>query len=456
MGWQAWGRLCITALLLTATGLACAQHSGKALLLDVEGTISPATSDYIVRNLERAAREDAQLVVLRLDTPGGLDSAMRQIIRNILDSSVPVVTFVAPSGARAASAGTYILYASHFAGMAPATTLGAATPVQIATPMAPAAPKHATQPQETPEAADPMQHKMVNDAVAYIRGLAQLRARNADWAERAVREAATLTADEARAQQVIDVVANDVADLLKQLDGRKITLLGQERTLDTTGLTLQHSEPDWRSRLLAVIGDPNVAYILMMIGIYGLIYELANPGVGLPGVAGAVCLLLALFAFQVLPINYAGLALIFVGIAFMVAEVFVPSFGALGIGGVIAFVFGSVILLDTDVPGYRVAWPLIAMFALTSAAFFLFVISMMMRARKQPVVSGAEELPGSTGEALEDFTERGRVRVHSESWTARTRTPLHKGDAVRVTGRTGLVLDVEPASGSAREISKEK
>ena len=431
------------------------QPSGeRVVLMEISGVIGPAVNDYVVRNLSYAGESGATVVILRLDTPGGLDASMRDIIRHILDARVPVVTYVAPSGARAASAGTYILYASHVAAMAPATNLGSATPVKVATPMSPASPpKQPTdESQEAAQSGDAMKQKMVNDAAAYIRGLAELRGRNADWAEKAVREADNLTASEALEMGVVDIVATDVRDLLMQLEGRQVSVLGREVTLRTAGLTVEQVEPDWRSRLLAIITDPNVAYILMMIGIYGLIYEFANPGMILPGVAGAICLILAMFAFQVLPINYAGLALIIVGIAFMVGEVFVPSFGALGIGGMIAFVIGSVILLDTDVPGMAVAWPLIGVFALINAAFFMMVISLVFKARRQPVVSGAEELIGSVGETLEDFVEHGRVRVHSELWTARSSAPLCKGQPIRVVARDGLVLQVEAVETKQKEI----
>jgi membrane-bound serine protease (ClpP class) len=289
-----------------------------------------------------------------------------------------------------------------------------------------------------------MEEKVMNDAIAYIRGLAQMRGRNVDWAESAVREAASISAEEAVKKNVADLIATDSADLLKKLDGRKLNVQGRDIVLKTAGLQVHRYEPDWRSRLLAAITDPNVAYILMLLGIYGLFFELWNPGYVLPGVVGGICLLLALYAFQVLPINYAGLGLILLGIAFMVAEAFMPSFGALGIGGVTAFVVGSIILMDTDVEGYTIAWPLIAAVAAVSAAFFIGVVIMALKARGRSVVSGQEEMIGALGEALENFKDAGRVRVHSEEWQARSQVALKRGQKVKVVAMDGLVLTVEP------------
>ncbi len=422
------------------------QSGNHALWLNIDGAIGPASHDYLQRGFHKAVEQNAQLIIIQMDTPGGLDASMREIIRNIIASPVPVVSYVSPSGARAASAGTYILYASHVAAMAPATNLGAATPVQISGfPGGDALDKFKNSDEDSEQAAqDPMSSKIINDAVAYIRGLAQMRGRNAEWAEKAVREAASLTAEEAMAEGVIDLIAISIPDLLSKLDGLTVNVLGNERTLSTQQISIQHYEPDWRTRLLAIITDPNVAYILMLLGIYALIFEFSNPGMVFPGVVGAVCLLLALFAFQVLPINYAGLALILVGIAFMLGEVFVPSFGALGIGGVIAFVIGSVMLLDTGVPGYGVSIPLIATFALLSAAFFILVLGMAIKARQRPVVSGAEQLVHSVGEAMGDFEKEGWVRVHGERWEAQTSTPLKRKQKVRIIAMNGLILVVEP------------
>lgn len=441
-------RRAISLILLLLAGYTTAygEQNSHAVVLHINGVIGPAASDYVQTSLHKAARDKAALVIIRLNTPGGLDTAMREIIQSIITSPIPVVTYVSPSGARAASAGTYILYASHIAAMAPATNVGAATPVQIASPLSPGSDesdkKNSSSKEQEHE--DTMTRKITNDAVAYIKGLAKMRGRNAEWAERAVREAASLPAEEALKMGVIDVVARDVQDLLVKIQGRKVSVNGQELLLETAGMTLEEMEPDWRSQLLAIISDPNVAYILMLVGIYGLVYEFANPGMMLPGVAGAICLVLALFAFQVLPVNYAGVGLIILGIAFMIGEAVVPSFGALGIGGIIAFVIGSVILLDTNVPGYGISPALIAAVALISAAFFIFVIGMAVKARRRPIVSGQEELIGAIGIVLEDFEGDGRIRIHSEVWNAHSIVPLHAGQQVRVGNMRGLVLDVEP------------
>ena len=449
---------------------------GTVTLLQVQGAIGPATADFITRGVEAAEERGSTLMVLEMDTPGGLDTAMRDIIQAILGSTVPVATFVSPQGARAASAGTYILYASHIAAMAPATNLGAATPVAIGGP-APAVPtppaetdeEDAEEEEETgddaeadteadaeeasdedaapgiPQPSTATERKAINDAVAYIRSLAERRDRNADWAEAAVRSAESLSAREALERNVIDVIANDLADLLQQLDGWELDMNGREVKLNTAGLIYDRFEPDWRTRLLEVISNPTVAYLLMLIGIYGLIFEGYNPGAIVPGVVGAISLLLALFAFQVLPVNYAGLALIVLGIILMVAEFLVPSFGALGMGGIAAFVFGSVILIDADVPGFGVSIPLIFSIALTGALTLLGIVWFAMKSRDRPVVSGMEEMVGAGGEALEDFTGRGQVWVHNERWSAKTTSPVTKGQAIRVVRLDGLVLHVEPA-----------
>ncbi len=420
--------------------------------LEIDGAIGPATGDYFERGLKDAEGAGAELVILRMDTPGGLDTAMREINQAILSSAIPVVTFIAPEGARAASAGTYILYASHIAAMSPATHLGAATPVSLGGIPAPgdetqkkSEPDSEKEGQAPKTASETMNQKAISDARAYIRGLAQKRGRNVTWAEQAVEKAESLSAQEALQLKVIDLIAANTEDLLAQLNGRRVMVRDQERVLTTKPHKIFEYRPDWRNRLLGVISNPNVAYILLLIGIYGLIFEFANPGYVLPGVVGAIALLLGLYALHVLPINYAGVALLLLGIALMVAEAFAPSFGALGIGGVIAFAIGSVMLIDTQgAPQLRISWILIGTCSVVTGAFFLLVLGMAVKSRRRKIVSGSEEMIGAVGYALEDIETQGNVFVHGETWTAQTLKPLKKGAGIRVTKRNGLVLHVEP------------
>ncbi|WP_250515037.1 nodulation protein NfeD [Caballeronia sp. INDeC2] len=425
-----------------------AAATAPAVVIPLKGAIGPASADFVVRSLARAADERAQLAVLELDTPGGLDLSMRSIIQAILASPVPVVAFIAPSGARAASAGTYITYASHIAAMAPGTNLGAASPVQLGM----GGPER--EPAGTGKAASDAQstetRKQMQDAAAYIRGLAQLRGRNAQWAERAVREAVALSAAEALAQNVIDLTAADVPDLLAKLDGRHVKTASGDHVLATKHAPLVVVQPDWRSRFLATITDPSVALILMMIGMYGLFFEFANPGMVLPGVAGAICLLVGLFALQLLPISFVGLGLIVLGMGFLVAEMFLPTFGSLGIGGIIAFAIGALMLIDTDVPGFGVPVGVVVGLALFTALFVFTVSGVALRARKRPVVSGGEAMLGSIGVMLTHEPESGWARVHGERWRvqpAASRALPHEGARVRVISRHGLTLTVEPIDG---------
>lgn len=445
------------ALLWSVFSLPATAVSSQVTLLTIDGAITPANADYVVRGIAHAASNGSHLVIIQMDTPGGLDTSMRSIIKAILASPVPVACYVAPSGARAASAGTYILYASHIAAMAPGTNLGAATPVQIGGTPEPEREKPSTHPNnnvsgkkaDDPEATDkaltaPMSRKQVNDAAAYIRGLAQMRGRNADWAERAVREAVSLSAEEASAQDVIDYVAKDIADLMAQLDGKKVNILGQDKLLQTRNANAVDMQPDWRTKFLAAITDPSVALILMAIGIYGIIFEFMNPGVGVPGVIGAICLLLALYALQLLPVNYAGLALILLGMAFMAAEAFLPSFGILGLGGIVAFVTGALMLIDTDLPGYGIPTALIVTVAVTSAFLLAAITHMALKARRRAVIGGPGNLIGSIAEITEAAQTQGWAQLQGENWRVASHSNLRKGQHVRVVARKGLELEVAP------------
>ncbi len=424
-----------------------ADPGNRAVILTIDDAIGPATADYYIRGLAEAAERGAPVIVLQLNTPGGLDTAMRDIIRATLASPVPVITWVAPSGARAASAGTYMLYASHVAAMAPATNLGAATPVAIGggTPSPDREddngedePEPRTQPQDAGSL------KAVNDAVAYIRGLAELRGRNAEWAEKAVREAASLTASDALSDNVIDLIAEDMDALLLAADGRQVKTAGGAVVLQTAGLQVEHIEPDWRNRLLATITNPSVAYLLLIIGLYGLLLEGYSPGAIVPGVVGVICLLVAAYALQLLPINYVGLALLLVGVVLIVAETLVPSFGALGFGGIVALVIGSIMLLDTDVPGYGVSTSLIGAVALFAGGILLATLTLVLKARRQPVVTGEEQILTEIAVAVGSFEREGKVRMHGEIWNATSDRPVSAGQKLRVLNVEGLHLNVTP------------
>jgi membrane-bound serine protease (ClpP class) len=421
-----------------------------ATILEINGAIGPATSHYVTKALETAHLNGSRIVVLQIDTPGGLDTSMRDIIRAILASPIPVVSYVSPSGARAASAGTYILYASHIAAMAPATNLGAATPVSIgggnehpdgAKPDKPADDKvpPAAQP---PESA--MERKVLNDAVAYIRGLAELRGRNADWAEQAVRGAASLSASQALKENVVDVVAHDIPDLLKQIDGREVRVGNNHVKLATQDLSIASVKPDWRVELLSVITNPTIAYGLLLIGIYGLLFEGYNPGAVFPGVVGAISLLVALFAFQILSVNYAGLALVALGVGMIVAEFFFPTFGSLGLGGLIAFVVGSLILFDTDIPGMNIGLPVIAALATVGGLVVVAMTWVASRSLRRPVVTGVQTMVGANAEVLDTFTGKGRIRYGGEIWNALSSSAVRAGQIVRITRVDGLTVWVEP------------
>jgi membrane-bound serine protease (ClpP class) len=420
-----------------------------ATLIELNGPIGPAMSRFVEHSLADAGSQGAAVVILEMDTPGGLDTSMRDIIKAILASPIPVVTYVAPSGARAASAGTYILYASHLAAMAPATNLGAATPISIGgEPSAPpATPSPDTKKEKGPEAipaGTAGERKAINDAVAYIRALAQLRGRNADWAEAAVRGAASLSADDALAQHVIEVVAKDVPDLLQQLQDRKVKAADRELVLDTHGLVVRSITPDWRTRMLLVLTHPTIAYGLLLIGIYGLLLEGYNPGAVLPGVVGALSLLLGLYGLQLLAINYAGLALMALGVGLIVTEFFMPAFGSLGVGGLAAFVIGSIILFDNHGSGLRVAMPLIVGIAVAGGLVIVTIGWLAARARRRPVSTGVETMIGAPVEAVSDCQDRCVVRYGGELWNARTASPLRAGQHARIVKVVELTLWVEP------------
>ncbi len=436
----------VSALLLSAQAFAA-----KVVVAEIHGAISPASAAYFLRALAESQRVKAGLLVLKLDTPGGLDSAMRDMIQGILASPVPVATWVAPSGARAASAGTYLLYASHLAVMAPGTNLGAATPVAIG--IGGAGKPDAEKPEDGKGRAPSggaMEKKAVHDAAAYLRSLAQLRERNAEWAERAVREAESLSAEEASKLKVIDFVANDLADLLRQAEGRKVKLTTGEATLALTDAAVVTVERNWKERLLAAIADPNIALILMMLGVYGLLFEFYTPGFGVAGIVGAICLLLALYALAMLPINATGALLILLGVALMATEAFLPSFGAFGIGGIVAFVAGALMLIDTDVPGLQISLAFMVPLAAASALVLGGVGAFALRSRRRPVLSGAEAMTGASVEALENFEHEGWVLAFGERWKARCASPLTRGERARIVAVDGLTLVVEPESKGER------
>ena len=449
----------IVISLLLALSAGTATANGNVVELEIKGGIGVATAEYVIAGIEHAADTGAELVIINMDTPGGLMGPMRDIVQAILTSEVPVATYVSPAGARADSAGTYILLASHIAAMAPTTHLGAATPVSITGDQVTPDPSETDPAEELEDAAEPeadpepepqpgtsMERKVLNDAIAYIRGLAERHGRNADWAEDAVVNAATLTATAALEMNVIDFVADNRGDLLAQIDGHEVEVDSRTVALDTSNVVVEQYEPNWRIKILSVIANPEIVLLLGLIGIYGLMYEGWNPGAVVPGVVGVICLLLAAYALQVLPVNYAGLALIIVGIALMVAEAFAPSFGALGLGGIAAFVFGAIMMFDSGVPGFGISLTFVISLALVAALLIIWLMSYLVKLRRRGAVSGRGSIIGGVGTAMENFSGNGKVWLEGEAWAAYSEVPITKDQEVVVTAMDGLVLKVGPVS----------
>jgi membrane-bound serine protease (ClpP class) len=400
---------------------------GEILVLTVSGPISPPVAAYVADGVAQAARRRAALVVLELDTPGGLDTSMRQITQSLLNSAVPAVVYVFPSGGRAASAGTFITLAADVAAMAPGTTLGAAHPVNLL-----------GKPDEETE------RKSVNDSAAYIRGIAERRGRNASWAEKAVRESASLTATEALRERAIDLIAPDLPALLAALDGRVLQRPDGPLALRTAGRPVARLAMGGQQRLLVLLADPNVVYLLLMAGIVGIFFELAHPGVIFPGVLGGISLVLALYALQTLPVSAAGVLLILLAVALFVAEIKVVSHGILGIGGVVALALGSVMLIRSPAPWLRISLTVIAPVVALTAAFFLVVLRLVLKARRRRPATGREGMIGAVGEALGDLAPGGRIFVRGEIWEAHSPVAVRRGDRVEVTAVHGLTLEVRP------------
>ncbi|MEO1247231.1 MAG: nodulation protein NfeD [Pseudomonadota bacterium] len=453
-------RVILAGFALLAAAAASAEN--RVVNLEIKGGIGVATAEYVIKGIEYGNEQNADLIVLNTDTPGGLVSATRDIIQAILGSDVPVATYVTPAGARADSAGTYILLASHIAAMAPTTHIGAATPVSMTgddlTPppedIEPNIPGY-DDPEASEDAApdeDPaapagsaMERKVLNDAISYIRTLAERHGRNADWAERAVTEAATLTADEALEQNVIEYIAVNQDELFAAVNGNTVETNAGEVTIATANPTVEEFEPDWRLKLLMVLSQPEILLLLGLVGVYGLILEGWNPGALVPGTLGAICLLLALYGSQTIPINYAGVALILLGIGLMVAEAFAPSFGVLGLGGIAAFVFGAILTFDSAIPGFGISIAFVLGLAIAAALFIVWVVGYLLKLRNRGAVSGSESIVGGIGVAMQDFTEEGKIWLEGEAWQAHSTVPIGKDQEVIVTAMDGLVLEVRPA-----------
>ena len=440
--------LLAAAILLVSA--AVAQAEGNVVVLSIKGGIGVATAEYILSGIEHAESSAAELIIIDMDTPGGLMAPMRDIVQAILGSSVPVATYVTPAGARADSAGTYILLASHIAAMTPTTHLGAATPVSLtgddATPVESDDEESEDDAETEAPSGSAMERKVLNDAIAYIRSLAERYGRNSDWAEKAVRDAATLTAREALEQNVIDFIAEDRADLLRQVDGYEVEASSELVTLATSDVVIEKYEPNWRIKILSAIANPEIVLLLGLIGLYGLMYEGWNPGAIVPGVVGIICLLLAAYALQVLPVNYAGLALIIVGIGLMTAEAFAPSFGALGLGGIAAFAFGAIMMFDSGIPGFGISIAFVVTLAAIFALLFIWLLSYLLKLRRRGAVSGKDSIIGGIGTAMQDFNGEGKIWLEGEAWAARSSVAIQKDQYIVVRSMIGLVLEVEPTT----------
>jgi membrane-bound serine protease (ClpP class) len=466
-----WLRQVLASIALAGLTLSTtARADGTAILLDLDGALGVATAEYIIDGIDDAQERNVNLIIIRMDTPGGLMEPMRDIVQAILGSSVPVVTYVSPGGARADSAGTYILLASHIAAMAPTTHLGAATPVSLmgddkkddSKPFSPFAPPSSEEDkedsEEDEESDEPesdaapsipggaMDRKVMNDAISYIRGLAEAHGRNADWAEDAVRTAATLTAKEALEQNVIDLIVTNQAELLAAVHGREVSVNHEPFIIEAEALIVEKVEPGWRLKVLGTIAQPEIAILLLMVGLYGLLFEGYNPGAIIPGVAGVICLLLAAYALQVLPVNYVGLALILVGLALITAEAFVPSFGALGIGGTAALIFGLIMMFDSGIPGFGISIAFVTGVGLITGFLMLWLLTYLVKARRQGAVSGRDRIIGGHAVAIESFVGKGKVWLEGETWSAISKLPVEKDQVVLVQDLDGLTLTVEPVS----------
>ena len=436
---------CLALVIAAAAIMRPVVAADTAYVIDIDGPIGPAVEDHIARGFEAARASGASVIVLRIDTPGGLVSSTRGIIKTILASDRPVIGFVSPPGSRAASAGAYILLACHVAVMAPGTNVGSATPVMLGggPPGGNPGGTPASEKDEHPDITD----KVINDARAYMRSISEMRGRPGDAAEKFVSEALNYTAAEALKLGLIDLMADGMRDMLEKLDGRTIKLGDEDHTLATRSLDVEAFERTWRDDLLVFITNPNIAYLLLMAGIYGLVIEFSNPGLIAPGIIGGVCLILGMYALQLLPINYAGLALIALGLALMAAEAFVPSFGVFGIGGVVAFIIGSIMLIDSDVPELEISPVLIGTVSLATGALFLFVLTFAVRAWRRPAVSGNAAMLGETARVLRWQDGAGTVLAHGETWAAVGDAGLARDDRVLVKQIDGLTVTVEADNG---------